>query len=76
MREEEQISSIIINNKTFKLTSMTKGRAKMDTLTAEKYPWKTPLYVYGNVFSLSIIFQNLVLKITIDYVIFKNPSSS
>ena len=76
MREEEQISSIIINNKTFKLTSMTKGRAKMDTLTAEKYPWKTPLYVYGYVFSLSIIFQNLVLKITIDYMIFKNPISS
>ena len=66
MREEEQISSIIINDKTFKLTSMTKGRAKMDTLTAEKYPWKTSLYVYGYVFSLSIIFQNLVLKITID----------
>ena len=76
MREEEQISSIIINNKTFKLTSMTKGRAKMDTLTAEKYPWKTPLYVYGYVFSLTIIFQNLVLKISIDYMIFKNPSSS
>ena len=76
MREEEQISSIIINNKTFKLTSMTKGRAKMDTLTAEKYPWKTPLYVYGYVFSLSIIFQNLVLKIAIVYLIFKNPSSS
>ena len=66
MREEEQISSIIFNNKTFKLTSMTKGRANIDKLTAEKYPWKTPLYVYGYVFSLSIIFQNLVLKITID----------
>ena len=73
MREEEQN---IINNKTFKLTSMTKGRAKMDTLTAEKYPWKTPLYVDGFVFSLSIIFQNVVLKTIIVYMIFKNPSSS